>query len=177
MSCCLPNNPHAMKRAPLVILRLLLGGLLLAAGISKLTTPLTTLASIDSYQIPLHPWLAEVLAFSLPWLEILLGLGLLAALWPPVTTTCCAALLGGFTILTAQAWWRGLPIDCGCFDLRSLHPALAALTTPAGATLRNFVLLGLCAALLRMLRTTRRAAINEKSQKTGCPPTAQPPVQ
>jgi hypothetical protein len=61
-------------------------------------------------------------------------------------------VLAVFTVLTAQAWWRELPIDCGCIDLSTLHPALAALSTPGGATLRNIVLIALCGALLWITR-------------------------
>jgi uncharacterized membrane protein YphA (DoxX/SURF4 family) len=163
-----------MKRASILIPRLLIGSWFLAAGISKVTAPLTTLASVYSYQVPLPDWLAVTVAHALPWMEILLGLALLAGLWLPVTAGWTAALLGVFVVLTAQAWWRGLPIDCGCIDLTKLHPALAALSTPSGATLRNLVLLALCGGLLmRLRRDVRVAALTERSQKTGCPWTAE----
>jgi len=73
----------------------------------------------------------------------------------PVTLAATAALLLAFTALTAQAWWRELPIDCGCLDLSGLHPSLAALTTPGGATLRNIFLLALTALLTWLLRSSR----------------------
>jgi len=63
-----------------------------------------------------------------------------------------AFMLVAFTALTAQAWWRELPIDCGCVDLSELHPALAVLSTPGGAALRNLALLGLTAALAALAR-------------------------
>jgi uncharacterized membrane protein YphA (DoxX/SURF4 family) len=141
-----------MKSAAVVIVRLLLGGLFLAAGLSKIGSPLQTLAAIYSYQIVIPDWVANTIAHTLPWLEILLGIGLVAGLWLPVTTCCAAAVLTVFTALTAQAWWRGLDIDCGCVDLSAVHPALAALSTPGGATLRNLVLLALCAALFQLAR-------------------------
>lgn len=55
-------------------------------------------------------------------------------------------LFGWFTLPTAQAWWRGLGIDCGCFNLQFLstgllEPFLNQLASPAGTTLRNFLLL------------------------------------
>jgi len=141
-----------MKRAAVIVIRLLLGGLFLAAGLSKVGSPLNTLATIYSYQIVFPDWLANTVAHSLPWMEILLGLAMLAGFWLPVTTGWIAVMLGAFAVLTAQAWWRGLPIDCGCVDLSTLHPALAALSTPGGATLRNVVLLALCAVLFRLTR-------------------------
>jgi uncharacterized membrane protein YphA (DoxX/SURF4 family) len=141
-----------MKRAAIIAIRLLLGGLFLAAGLSKVGAPLQTLATVYSYQIVLPDWVANTVAHTLPWMEILLGLGLLAGLWLPVTVGWTAAVLLVFTVLTAQAWWRELPIDCGCINLSALHPALAALSTPGGATLRNLVLLVLCGVLLWLAR-------------------------
>ena len=141
-----------MKRAAIIAIRLLLGGLFLAAGLSKLGAPLQTLGTIYSYQIVIPDWFANTVAHALPWMEILLGLAMLAGLWLPVTTGWIAAMLVAFAVLTAQARWRGLPIDCGCIDLSTLHPALAALSTPGGATLRNIVLLVLCGTLFRMTR-------------------------
>ena len=147
-----------MKSAAALIIRLILGGLFLAAGLSKVGAPLQTLGSIYSYQIVLPDWIASTIAYSLPWMEILLGLAMLAGLWLPVSTGWIAAMLAMFALLTAQAWWRGLPIDCGCVDLSTLHPALAALSTPGGATLRNIFLLALCAALFALTKTRKIAS-------------------
>jgi len=141
-----------MKHMTSVFLRLVLGGLFLAAGLSKLGSPLQTLASIYAYQIVLPDWLASTIAGTLPWMEILVGLAVLAGLWLPVALGWTAFMLVSFTALTAQAWWRELPIDCGCVDLSELHPSLAVLSTPGGAALRNLVLLGLTAALAALAR-------------------------
>ena len=141
-----------MKRAAIIAIRLLLGGIFLAAGLSKVGAPLQMLANIYAYQIVIPDWVANTIAHTLPWMEILLGIGLIVGLWLPVTVGWTAAVLCVFTITTAQAWWRRLEIDCGCIDLSTLHPALAALSTPGGATLRNIVLLALCAVLFRLTR-------------------------
>lgn len=136
--------------------RLVLGIFFLAAGFSKVGAPLQLLAAIYSYQITVPDGMANFVAHALPWVEIVLGFGLLAGHWLPVFAGWTAALLAAFTVLTAQAWWRGLPIDCGCLDLGAIHPALAVLSTPAGATLRNLVLLALCGALLWLGRKPRK---------------------
>jgi len=141
-----------MKRTAVIAIRLLAGGLFLAAGLSKLGAPLKVLATVYSYQIVIPDWFANTVAYALPWMEILLGLAMLAGLWLPVTAGWVIAMLGAFSVLTAQAWWRGLPIDCGCVDLSTLHPALAALSSPGGATLRNIVLIALCGALLGLTK-------------------------
>jgi uncharacterized membrane protein YphA (DoxX/SURF4 family) len=148
---------RAMRTAAVVFLRILIGGLFLWAGLSKLGSPLQTLATVYSYQIVLPDLLASLVAAALPWMEILLGAALLAGIWLPVATGWTTTLLLFFSVITAQAWWRELPIDCGCVDLSVLHPALAALTTPGGATLRNLVLLVLT-ALLAVLTRKKSAA-------------------
>ena len=137
-----------MKHAAIIALRLILGGIFLSAGLSKVGAPLRTLANIYAYQVVIPDWAANTVAHALPWMEILLGLAMIAGVWLPVTTGWIATMLLAFTALTVQAWWRELPIDCGCVDLSALHPALAALSTPGGAALRNIVLLAFCAASL-----------------------------
>ena len=146
-----------MRTAAIVFLRLLIGGLFLWAGLSKLGSPLQTLATVYSYQVVLPDLFASLVAAALPWMEILLGTALLAGIWLPVATGWTATVLVFFSMMTAQAWWRELPIDCGCVDLSVLHPALAALTTPGGATLRNLVLLVLTALLAVLAR--KRAVV------------------
>lgn len=141
-----------------IVIRILLGGMFLAAGWSKAGQTMQTLAAVYSYQIVLPDWLAEGIALALPWVEICLGLAVLAGLWTPVTLTAVAAVLVGFTVLTAQAWWRELPIDCGCFDFSAIHPALAVLGTTGGATLRNLVLLLLTGMLAWLWRQRQSAA-------------------
>jgi uncharacterized membrane protein YphA (DoxX/SURF4 family) len=144
-----------MKRAAIIILRLLLGGFFVAAGLSKVGSPLGTLAAVYSYQIVVPDLMAEMIASALPWMEILVGLAVIFGLWLPVALGWLAALLCAFTALTAQAWWRELDIDCGCLDLSVLHPSLAVLSTPAGAALRNLVLLALAAVLAALVRRGR----------------------
>jgi Methylamine utilisation protein MauE. len=136
-----------MKRAAILALRCLLGLFFLAAGLSKVGAPLQTLAAVYSYQIVLPDGLALAIAYALPWVEIILGLALFSGFFLPLTLAATAGMLLAFTVLTAQAWWRELPIDCGCLDLSGLHPSLAVLATPGGATLRNIFLLALTALI------------------------------
>jgi uncharacterized membrane protein YphA (DoxX/SURF4 family) len=129
------------------IWRVFLGLIFLSAGWSKIDSPLALLADIYAYQIPITDRLAEILSVSLPWFEIGLGAGLVFGILPRLTTSGAMGLLGIYTLLTAQAWWRELPIECGCMDFSGVHPALAILSTPAGAALRNLFLLVVTSAL------------------------------
>ncbi len=135
-----------------IILGLLLG----LAGFSKIDSRLALLAGIYSYQVPIPDLLAEMFSISLPWIEILLGAALVFGLWRRVTIPATLLLLATYTLLTAQAWWRRLPIECGCMDFSSIHPALAFLETPAGSTLRNLGLLLATAAMAFFQKTKDR---------------------
>ena len=135
------------RRFGIILLRILLGWIFLAAGWSKVGQTLPTLATIYSYQIVIPDALAEFLAMALPWVELALAVALFGGLFLPWTLAVTALVLGAFTVLTAQAWWRGLDIDCGCVDLSAIHPALEVLSTPGGATVRNLVLLALVGVL------------------------------
>lgn len=121
--------------------RLVLGAVFLWAGLSKLADPLQTLAGIYAFQIGLPDNAAVLVAVALPWFEILLGLCFLGRIWWPETLAQAAWLLSLFLLVTAQAWWRGLPIDCGCMNLEALGIQIDFLSTPAFALARNLVLL------------------------------------
>lgn len=54
-------------------------------------------------------------AAVLPWLELALGLLLLVGLGVRAVAAVSVALLLVFVAGVAQAWARGLAIDCGCF--------------------------------------------------------------
>ncbi len=146
-----------MRGMVMFALRVLTGGIFLAAGLSKVGATMQTLAAIYSYQITLPDWLANGVATALPWVEIFLGAALLAGVGLSFVLPAAALVLGVFTLLTAQAWWRELPIDCGCLDFSGLHPALEFLGTPGGATIRNLVLLAIV-GLLEVVRRQRQSA-------------------
>lgn len=142
-----PKMKAAPERILGIVLRIVLGGIFLAAGWSKVGQTMPTLAAIYSYQIVIPDGLAEFIAMTLPWVELLLAVALFAGLFFPWTLWATGLVLAAFTVLTAQAWWRELDIDCGCFDFSAIHPSLAVLGTPGGASLRNLFLIGLTVLL------------------------------
>lgn len=119
------------------LIRWLLAALLALAALSKLGDPQAFLAALAGYQLPLPSFLLLWVAMTLPWLELMLA-GLLAInVWRLTAPLLTLLLFGSFTLLTAQAWWRGLAIDCGCFNLQFLSnwlpdPFLKQLASPAG---------------------------------------------
>ena len=94
--------------------RLILGGVLLVAGALKVTDPYGSAPSVRAYQVlPIH--LANFLGFVLPFIEIGIGIFLIVGIWVRLTSLAGAALMLVFVIAIAQAWARGISLDCGCF--------------------------------------------------------------
>jgi uncharacterized membrane protein YphA (DoxX/SURF4 family) len=97
-----------------LIARLILGGVLFVAGYLKVGKPDISQMAVRSYEL-LPISVANFLGLALPFVEIALGALLILG-----TLTRVVAAMGGFImfifiIAIAQAWARGLNIDCGCF--------------------------------------------------------------
>ena len=96
-------------------LRVALGAIFVYAAWVKLRLPWQLFAmSIDSYQL-LPTSMVEVLARTLPWFELALGLVLIAGRWLRVTSTMTSLLLLVFFSLIVRAALKGQEISCGCF--------------------------------------------------------------
>ena len=97
-----------------LVCRLTLGGVLFVAGYLKVDKLEISQMAVRSYELLPIP-LANFLGVVLPFFEVVIGLLLILG-----AATRIMAALGGFTmfifiIAIAQAWARGLNIDCGCF--------------------------------------------------------------
>ena len=97
-----------------LLARLVLGGVLLVAGYLKAFSPDKSMMAVRAYEL-LPIWLANVLGVVLPWLEIGAGLLLIIGVGIRYAAAFGAGLMVVFIIAIAQAWARGLSIDCGCF--------------------------------------------------------------
>lgn len=94
--------------------RLVLGGVLLAAGALKVGSPLVSARAVQAYQI--FPFdVAGYIGYVLPVVEIVVGLLLIAGLFTRVAAVLGTVLMVAFVAGIASAWVRGLSIDCGCF--------------------------------------------------------------
>jgi putative oxidoreductase len=108
------TSSNALRWTTLV-LRVVLGGIFVYAAWAKLRLPWQLFAmSIDSYQLLPTP-LVELLARTLPWFELALGLVLIAGWWLRITSTMISALLLVFFSLIVRAALKGQEISCGCF--------------------------------------------------------------
>ena len=98
-----------------LVSRLVLGCVFLVAGATKIPDPGGLATSIRSYELPLPEWFVSLSAHALPYLEVMLGLYLLAGLFTKVTAWATNGLTVLFLLALIQGALRGLEIDCGCF--------------------------------------------------------------
>jgi len=96
------------------VARLGLAAVFLVSGVLKAIDADATYVAVRAYDV-LPKAGVTLVAGILPWLEIVLGLLLLAGLATRVVAVASAGLLVVFIAGVVQAWARGLSIDCGCF--------------------------------------------------------------
>jgi len=94
--------------------RLILGVVLLVEGGLKIGNLPKSAMAVRSYEMLPIP-LANFLGYTLPWIEIGLGLLLIVGVTVKISGALGALTMLAFIIAIAQAWARGLSIDCGCF--------------------------------------------------------------
>jgi uncharacterized membrane protein YphA (DoxX/SURF4 family) len=104
------------------IVRLGLAAVWLVSGGIKAADPAQTYLAVQAYQV-LPAGLVSSVAVVLPFAEIGLGLVLLAGVGTRLGAALSGLLLVSFIIGVAQAWARGLTIDCGCFGGGGQVPA------------------------------------------------------
>ena len=98
----------------LVGYRLLLGAIFIYASIHKIGEPYEFARIVHNYRI-LPPELVNIVAITLPWIEIVTGLLLVLGLFTRENALIVFGMLCVFIFGMAAALWRGLEIDCGCF--------------------------------------------------------------
>ena len=97
-----------------LLARLILGGVLLVAGGLKVGNLQKSAMAVRAYEL-LPTAIANFLGYVLPWIEIGLGLLLISGVAVSISGLFGAIIMFAFIIAIAQAWARGLSIDCGCF--------------------------------------------------------------
>ncbi|WP_299445448.1 MauE/DoxX family redox-associated membrane protein [uncultured Phycicoccus sp.] len=97
-----------------LLARLFLGTVLIVAGAVKVGHPLTSQRAVQAYEI-MPMTLAGYVGLALPFVEVVLGVLLVVGLLTRPVAAVSTLLMVAFVVGIAQAWARGLTIDCGCF--------------------------------------------------------------
>ncbi|MCD6585160.1 MAG: DoxX family membrane protein [Desulfobacteraceae bacterium] len=98
-----------------LIVRFVLGGIFITAGIPKILDTASFAGIIYNYHL-LPDMLINVFAITLPWLEVLLGSMLITGIWMPGTVILYNSLMLTFIAALSFNFTRGLDISCGCFS-------------------------------------------------------------
>ena len=109
-----PERGERLKDVIGLLARLFLGAALIYAGAVKVGKPLTSERAVQAFEI-FPTDLAGYIGLALPFVEILLGALLILGLFTRPVAIVSTLLMVAFIIGIAQAWARGLTIDCGCF--------------------------------------------------------------
>src|SRR5215471_16220018 len=128
----LQSSPFNFRRAVNWLGRLVLGGIFVYAGISKIFFPnthlwpmfvvrfslsvnLTTFAQqVESYKL-LSPAGVDFVAHTLPFTEIFLGLMLLIGWGLRIWASMVTLIMLGFLTVVTRAYLLHMDINCGCF--------------------------------------------------------------
>jgi uncharacterized membrane protein YphA (DoxX/SURF4 family) len=94
--------------------RLVLGGVLLAAGLLKYQHLDKSQMAVRAYELLPIPF-ANFMGIVLPFLEIAVGILLIIGAGVRVAALVSGVLMVAFIFGISWAWARGLSIDCGCF--------------------------------------------------------------
>jgi uncharacterized membrane protein YphA (DoxX/SURF4 family) len=94
--------------------RLGLAAVWLISGAIKVSDLNQTYVAVQAYDL-LPAGMVSAVAGAVPFLELALGVLLLVGLGTRLTAIVSAVVLLAFIGAVAQAWARGLTIDCGCF--------------------------------------------------------------
>jgi uncharacterized membrane protein YphA (DoxX/SURF4 family) len=143
----------AFLRSPRLqlVLRLLLGAYFVYASLDKIAAPAAFARVVYQWQV-LGPVPSNLLAATLPWVEILAGGLLILGVWRREAALVIALLLVVFLLAAGSVLARGIDVEnCGCTSLAKAEPSgpwPPAFTKGVGWYLitRDLIMLG--AALL-----------------------------
>jgi len=120
------SSPFNLRRVIIWIGRLVLGGIFIYAGYSKIFLPIIHphppigvalsffAMQVDSYQL-LPPRGVNFVAHTLPFAEVVLGLLLLIGWRLRIWAVIVTLIMVGFFAAVVRSYALGLQINCGCF--------------------------------------------------------------
>jgi uncharacterized membrane protein YphA (DoxX/SURF4 family) len=111
------NIPNALAHPWLTIrVQIALGVFFVAASLPKLGDPPSFAHMIYNYRI-VPGALINLMALTMPWIELLCGLALILGIWTDAARSIIAAMLMVFIVAISINLLRNNAIDCGCFDV------------------------------------------------------------
>ena len=103
-----------------LLVRFFLGAVFIFAGVPKIMDTAAFAGAVYNYQL-LPDMLINFFAMFLPWLEVIVGILLIAGVWLPGAVVIYNGLMVAFIAALITSAVRGLDINCGCFSTDSVH--------------------------------------------------------
>jgi putative oxidoreductase len=110
----LPSKARILAASVLAV-RLGLGFLFIMSSVPKIRQPYVFLGSVYGYEL-VGPQFGVLVAMALPWLELFVGVCLVAGVFVGGALLASTGMGMLFTFALASALWRHLDISCGCFS-------------------------------------------------------------
>lgn len=152
-------------------LRLLLGGFFVYASLDKIESPAAFAKAVYQWQIG-GPVAANLVAVTLPWIELVAGLLLVVGVWRREAAMVIALMLVVFVVAAGSVMARGIDVlNCGCVSLA--EDAAPAAWPPAWMrgvgwflVARNLLLLAAAVSIVR-LKPARSAVGSDHGPGSG----------
>ncbi len=107
--------PGVLRKRPVVrASQVVIGVVFLAAALAKIGDLETFASQIHNFRI-VPVWSENLVAMTLPWVELVAGLCLVLGIRARGAGILTAILMAVFLVAVGQAVGRNLDIECGCF--------------------------------------------------------------
>ena len=108
---------NQLFKGPIILVcRIVLGGIFIYASLDKIAHPAEFAKAIGNYHV-LPFGLENLLALTLPWLELLAGVALITGVMVDGAAIMVIIMNIVFIFAISQALARGISIECGCFSV------------------------------------------------------------
>jgi len=152
-------------------LRLLLGAVFVYASLPKIANPAGFAKAVYQWQVG-GPVASNVVAVTLPWIELIAGLLLIVGAWKRAAALVTAFLLVVFLAGAASVMARGIDVEnCGCVSVEanaapSAWPPIWMRGVGWFLVTRNLLLL---AAALSIVRSRARLPLLDANERPAGP--------
>ena len=103
-----------MKSLAVRIAQLAVGALFVVAALGKIPDLGAFAHQVHNYRLT-PPWSENIIAMTLPWIELMAGLALVLGPRRRAGALLALVMMLVFTAVVGAAWARGLDFRCGCF--------------------------------------------------------------
>lgn len=136
--------PVPGRKAAYWLARIVLGLIFVYSGLVKIVDVQLFVTAVENYRL-LPDFLAPFLALVLPWVELVTGLVLVSGYKALPAVTLINLMVIVFIAALGISFFRGLNIDCGCFNVNitdSKHSLLEAIWRDIGFLTLGFWVAG-----------------------------------